>query len=64
MKSASADTPSRWQAALLVAFVTIIGLADALLVSWWINNAWGMALSAGAIAGLALFIAWALRHQH
>jgi hypothetical protein len=61
VNTASGYTPSRWQTASLVAFVTIIGLADALLVSWWIGNAWGMALSAGAIAGLMLFIAWALR---
>lgn len=61
MKRARIYTPSIWHVAALVVFTAVMGLADALLVAWWIRSVWGMAVTAGAIVGLMLSIAWALR---
>ena len=55
-------TPSVWSPAALIVFTAMMGLADALLVAWWVGSVWGMAWAAGAIAGLVISIAWALRH--
>jgi hypothetical protein len=54
-------TPSIWGAAALIVFTAMMGLTDALLVTWWIGSAWGLAVAAGAIVGIILSIAWALR---
>ena len=54
-------TPSSWSAASGVVFMAIMGLADALLVAWLYGNVSGMAVSAGALLGLMISIAWALR---
>ncbi len=48
-------------AAALIMFTVIIGLADAWLVSWSMGTVWAVALTGGAIAGLTLAIAWAIR---
>jgi hypothetical protein len=55
-------TPSIWGAAALIVFTAMMGLADALLVAWWVGSVWGTAGAAGAIVGLVISIAWALRH--
>ncbi len=54
-------TPSSWGAASVVVFIAIMGLADALLVAWLYGNESGMAVSVGALLGLMISIAWALR---
>jgi hypothetical protein len=54
-------TPSIWGAAALIVFTAMMGLADGLLVAWWIGSAWGLGVAAGAIVGLMLSVAWALR---
>ena len=54
-------TPSIWGAAASIVFTAVMGLADALLVAWWIGSAWGQGVAAGAIVGLMLSVAWALR---
>lgn len=38
-----------------------MGLADAFVVAWFINSAAGLAVTAGAIVGLMISIAWAIR---
>jgi len=52
---------STWRVAPLIVFTAIVGLADALLVAWWIRSPWGMAVIVGATLGLMLFVVWALR---
>ena len=54
-------TPSIWRAAALIVFAAVMGLADVTLVAWWIGSARGLGVAAGAIVGLTLSIAWALR---
>ena len=52
---------STWRVVPLIVFTAIVGLADALLVAWWIRSTWGMAVIVGATLGLMLFVVWALR---
>jgi hypothetical protein len=60
MKRSSIFALSIWRLAALIVFTTLMGLADALLVAWWIGSAWGMAVTMGAIVGLILSTVWAL----
>jgi hypothetical protein len=62
MKRTAIYMPSIWGAAALIVFTAMMGLADALLVAWWVGSVWGTAGAAGAIVGLVISIAWALRH--
>ncbi len=56
-------TPSRGPVALAIVCLAILGLADASVAAWWYGSAWGLAASAGAIIGLIISIAWALRRH-
>jgi hypothetical protein len=58
MKRTALYTPSIWGAAALIVFTAMMGLADALLVAWWVGSVWGTAGAAGAIVGLVISIAW------
>lgn len=62
MKRIPIYTPSIWHGAALLVFTAIMALADAWLAAWWVGSAWGTAAAAGAIAGIVISIAWALRH--
>lgn len=53
--------PSSWNSASIVLFAVLMALADALLAFWLFNNAPAVALTAGAIAGVVLSVAWAIR---
>lgn len=61
MKRTALYTPSIWGPAALIVFTAMMGLADALLVAWWLGSAWGLGVAAGAIVGLMLSVGWALR---
>jgi hypothetical protein len=62
MKGSAMYTPPIWQLAALLVFMATMGLADAGLVAWWIGSVWGTAAACGTIVGLAISVAWAVRH--
>ena len=57
------QAPSSGRGALLIVGLAILALADASVAAWWYSSAWGIAASAGAIIGLIISIAWALRRH-
>jgi len=61
LKRSSVYAHSMWRMAPLIVFTAIMGLADVLLVAWWIRSTWGMAVIVGATLGLMLLVVWALR---
>jgi hypothetical protein len=62
MRSTPPFRASSWRMGALIVFMAVMALADAWLVAWWIGSVWATAAAAGAIVGLMLSIAWALRH--
>lgn len=53
----------RWRLSWWIAFAVLMGLADALLVSWRLGNGWMMAVFAMAIAAVIAWAAWSLRRS-
>ena len=54
-------TSTRWRPAWWVVWAAAMGFADALLVTWWVQSALGMAVCGVALASLILFVAWSIR---
>jgi hypothetical protein len=56
------QTPAAWDTGAMFVFIAVVVLADSFLVAWGRGNEIGLAFTAGIMAGLAVSIAWAVRH--